>query len=514
MYIVGLDVGTTCCKAIVFDPDGNIISYSFQEYDIEFDETGKAEQDAERVWNITCSVLRKAIKESGKSKIRALSLSAQGDAIIPINRNFNALHKAILGVDYRSVRQVHECELIFGAKELFHLTGMRPHPINSLAKILWFKENHPEIYKKTWKITTYADYILGKLGADPVIDYTMASRTMAFDLKSRKWSRKILDKLNIDTNLLSDVKPSGTIVGEINKNLANKLGLSSNTVLVTGGHDQVCAALGAGVIEEGKGVVSTGTAEVLSSAFSQPILTDKMYDNFYPCYLYAKEGMFFTFSLNHIGGLLLKWYRDNFASTEVAEAERDGTDVFEKILKKVPEGPSNIMFMPHLNGSGTPWCDTYSKGAIIGLTMSTTRHDIVRAILESQTYELKINMEMLEANGIKVEKINAIGGGAKSPLWLQIKADILDRIISTLRVREAACLGAAILAGAAVSLYRSVDEGVKTTVNIDKTYYPNKQKNKIYNEKFTIYRSIYPTLLPINRSLSQKESKYEHSKHY
>lgn len=502
MALVGLDVGTTGCKAVVFDPQGNILGQGFEEYGILCNEPGMAEQDAEQVWKITCNVLKKALTESADKDIRALSLSVQGDAIIPVDKNFQAVYHAILGMDYRSLDQAKRCDDMFGARRLFDLTGMRSHPMNSVVKMLWLKEKRPEAYKNAWKITTYADFILGKLGAAPVIDYTMASRTMAFDLQQRQWSAQILEGLDIAPELLSEARPSGSVVGQVSATAAAATGLPQGVLLVTGGHDQTCAALGAGVICEGKGVVSTGTAEVLSTAFQAPALNEAMYAGFYPCYFYVREGMYFTFALNHVGGILLRWYRDQFAAVEVQEAEQNGLDPYAHILSKTPDKPSHVMVLPHLNGSGTPWCDMESKGAIVGLTLATTRHEIARAILESQTYELKINLATLEQAGVKVEEFSAVGGGAKSALWLQIKADILGRPIQTLKIREAACLGAAILAGAAAGIYQSLDEGVAQTVRPQAIFTPNPGRQAHYQELYETYTQIYPALRPINARLN------------
>jgi sugar (pentulose or hexulose) kinase len=226
-----------------------------------------------------------------------------------------------------------------------------------------------------------------------------------------------------------------------------------------------------------------------------------MFESYYPCYLYVREGRYFTFTLNHVGGLLLRWYRDTLAFPEVLEAGEKGQDPYEMILGRLPPGPSGLFVLPHFNGSGTPWCDLSSRGAILGLTLSTTRHDIARAILESQSYELAINLKELERAGVRVEELRAVGGGARSPLWLQIKADVLDRPITTLRVREAACLGAAILAGAAVGVYASVEEGVERTVAVGSTYRPDPARHRKYAGRLELYREVYPALARIHHRM-------------
>lgn len=501
MYLLGLDVGTTGCKAIIFDLDGNIKGYAFQEYGILCERPGWAEQDPENVWQLTKLVIKKAICESGITQIKAMSLSVQGDAIIPVDKKIMPLYNAILGMDYRSTQQADDCSLSIGERTLFDITGMRPHPMNSLTKILWLRDNRVDIHRRTYKFMTYADFILSRLGAEPVIDYTMASRTMAFDLDQKKWSKVILDKMNIDESIFSGAIPSGEVVGKINCDLSEEFGVERGLLLVAGGHDQTCAALGAGVIEENVAIDSHGTAEVVSTAFNTPRLNDFMYNSFYPCYCHAKKDMYFTFSLNHIGGVLLKWYRDNFCTAEIDEAGKMGIGVYALMESKAPQGPSSVMVLPHFNGSGTPWCDLNSKGAILGLTMATTRHDIVKAIMDSLTYELKINIETMKRAGIPINELRCVGGAAKSPLWLQLKADITGCRVNTLKVREAACLGAAILAGAAAGAYASVDEGVKNTVQVEHVYEPDQDCANLYNERYSVYTDIYRTLKGINQRL-------------
>lgn len=501
MYVIGLDIGTTACKAIVFDLEGKIKGYSSSGYDVIIKKPNWAEQEPEKVWAIAKNVIRKVIKESNFKDIKAICVSVQGDAVIPVDSKIHPLHNAILGMDYRSVREAQFCSELIGERELFNITGMRPHPITSLTKILWFKENTKDIYKETYKFMTYADFINSKLGAQPYIDWTMASRTMAYNLLKREWSEFILDKVGIDKSLFSNPVPSGEIIGKVSTNMAEDVGLPKECLIVSGGHDQTCAGIGAGCIKEGIAIDSHGTAEVLSTTFNAPVFNDYMYESYYPCYLHIKKGMYFTFSLNHVGGILLKWYKDNMGYFEGKEAQKLGRDIYELIDSKTKEGPSKLLILPHFNGSGTPWCDLSSKGAILGLTLSSTRHDISKAILDSLVYELRINIERMRKAGIKIEEVRAVGGGAKSPIWLQIKADILGCKIITLKTYEAACLGAAIIAGTAIGVYSSLEEGIKIAVTPKDEYTPNPEMQELYEERYNIYKDLYATLKDINRRL-------------
>lgn len=501
MNIIGLDVGTTGAKAIVFNLEGNILGYGFSEYGIIAEKPGYAEQNAEAVWQVTKDVIKQAIEQSGLKQIDALSLSVQGDAIIPVDASLMPLHPTLLGMDYRTVEEVEICKALFGDQQLFEQTGMRPHPMNSLTKILWFKRHMPELYDQTYKFMTYADFILSKLGAKPVIDYTMASRTMAFDLDKKAWSEPILKALKIEVSKLSEAVPSGESVGFLSEDLMMEWGLEKTVVLVAGGHDQTCAALGAGVIDENMAIDSHGTAEVVSAAFYQMRNNKEMYLAYYPCYCHVVEDMYFTFSLNHIGGILLKWFRDQFAFEERQLAEQNNQNAYTLLLERAPEQPSHVMVLPHFNGSGTPWCDLESKGAFIGLTMHTTKEDITKGIIDSLAYELRMNLEEMKKAGISISELRCVGGAAHSSKWLQVKADVTNCTVKTLKVREAACLGAALLAGTAIGGYSDLKEGVLKTVKIDQTYTPNPERYHIFNDKYVVYKEIYSALKLINQKL-------------
>ena len=352
-------------KAVVFDTSGNVRGSGFREYGVTCDQPGKAEQDALQVWALTVEALRDAVSASGMRSAAAIGLSVQGDAIIPLDSQGVPVHPAILGMDYRSAAEAQWCDRTIGARRLFDLTGMRPHALNAIVKALWLKRHRPEAWKSARRIVTYADFVLAQLGADPVIDWTMASRTMGFDLAGRRWSVEVLEALEIEPALLSRTVPSATAAGGLSREAAGKIGLEPGTLLATGGHDQTCAAVGAGIVKPGVGLLSAGTADVLSTASEHPLLSDAIFEGYYPCYLHACPGLYFTFSLNHVGGILFRWYRDTFGGAEVIQAVAAGSDPYDLMISAMPSGPSPLMILPHFNGSGNPVCDMNSKGAII-----------------------------------------------------------------------------------------------------------------------------------------------------
>jgi xylulokinase len=507
MDLIGLDVGTTGCKAVVFDAAGRPLGAGFREYGISTDASGKAEQDAEAVWGLAREALRDAVSAATARRggtppdVAGLSLSAQGDAIIALDRSGAAVSPALLGMDYRAAPQARACEERFGGEALFLRTGMRPHGLNSLCKALWLREERPEAWSRTAHVVTYADFVLGRLGAPGFVDETMASRTMAWDVARGAWDLDLLAALGLDGGLFSRAVPTGTVVGRLDPALARELGLGGAVALVAGAHDQPAGALGAGVVEDGDALLSTGTAEVLSTTFVAARPPPALYAGYYPCYASALPGRRFTFALNHVGGLLLRWYRDTWAAPERAEAARTGQDPYDLVLSGLPEGPSPLLFLPHLNGAGTPTCDPLSLGAIVGLTLASTRADVVKAILECQSYELLLNLFALREAGVRVERVTAAGGGARSPVWLQVKADVLGIPLRTLEVKEAACLGAAVIAGAGTGVFPSLAEGARRAVRFEAEYTPRPRFHEAYQRHFAVYRDLHAALRSIHARL-------------
>jgi len=492
-HLLSIDLGTTHCRVAVHDSGGACLGSASRRTPVLAGPGGAAEQDAEQVWETARDLMRQVAAETGANDLLALAVSAQGDAIIPIDRNGKALHNAILGMDYRALAQSTAVERRFGGRRIFRLTGMRPHPLNALCKLLWLKEERRAVFESARRIMTFSDFLAFRLGADPGIDVTMASRTMGFDLARGTWSGRMLSQLGIDPALLSPVVPSGAPLGRMSRGVSESLGLSARPMIVAGAHDQVCAALGAGVPVRCRSVISTGTAEVLSCAFDTPVLNRAMYDAFYPCSRFAGPGMFFTFSLNHTGGILLDWF--------LGLLDEGRPPSYDRVFSDLPEGPSPVLVLPHFNGSGTPWCDTRSLGAMLGLTLTTDRRDIALALLESLSFELRINLERMEAAGIAVGQPAAVGGGAKSRAWLQIKADILERPVSAPATPDAASLGAAILAGAGSGLFSTIAEGIGRLVPAAVTVEPRPATSARYRERYSIYRGVYPRLTPIHRRL-------------
>ncbi len=502
MSLIGLDIGTTGCKAIVFSSEGKTLGLGAREYSILTPHANWAEQDAEQVWELAWDALSEAVAEAGDDPPQALALSCQGEAVIPVDDEGRALRPAILGMDTRTSAENEWLAERFGAESLFNRTGMPVHTINTLPKLIWLQRHEPELWGTASQFLLYEDFFLRRMGGQATISHCLASRTQMYDLATGDWAEDILRECGIDRERLAPLAPAGGgVVGSLRQDLARELGLSQKVSLVSGGHDQACAACGSGVVEAGLAMVSTGTAEVVEVAMDTPALDAKLRKGNISVYRHVVPGLYLAMTLNHSGGLLLRWFRDTVCQWELEQARVSGQDAYELILADAPQGPTGLLVLPHFSGSGTPWLDTTSKGAILGLTFATTRPILAKAVLEGLTFELRINLDLLREAGVEITELHAVGGGARSPLWLQLKADICQVPLRVPQVTEAACLGAALLGGVGIGVYPDIETAVAQTVHLERRVEPQADSLAIYHERYQLYRQLYPTVIELQRQL-------------
>lgn len=496
MSIIGLDIGTTGCKSIAFNQEGAILAQHALEYPILTPHPNWAEQDAEQVFQLAWQCLQAItaqIKDSDPPT--AIALSCQGEAVIPVDKQGKALRPAILGMDTRTEAENHWLCETFGTEKLFKCTGMPVHTINTLPKLLWLKNHEPDMFNNSSHFLLYEDFFLNRLTGQVVIGHCLASRTQMYDLQMQNWAYDILERCEIDPQRLPqlaplDLQPIGTLLPEWKV----QLGLIQDVVFVSGGHDQACAALGSGVIKSGKAMVSTGTAEVVEVAMDTPALNHQLRDGNISIYRHVVPGLYLAMTLNHSGGLLLRWFRDTLCEPQIEKAKANNDDPYSLILNEAPEGPTSLFVLPHFAGSGTPWLDTESRGAILGLTFADTRSTIAKAILEGLTFELRINLDLLKESGVTISELHAVGGGVKSDLWLQLKADICQIPLRVPLVTEAACLGAALLAGTGTGIYTNLQDAVNQTVKQKTHIEPDNSSMKAYDNRYESYKKIYPKI--------------------
>jgi xylulokinase len=459
------------------------------------------ELDPEEVWNAVKGVIRQVTQAIPDDPVRALSVSTHGESVVPVDAQGRFLCRFITALDTRAAKETEWWGERLGKDRLFQITGMPLHPMYTVNKLMWLRQHQPDIFAAARRFLCMQDFIFHQLGLDPAMDYSLATRTMAFDVNQLAWSGEILSLAQLDVEQLSRALPSGSVLGEIAPSIAEELGMAPGAVGVTGGHDQPAGALGCGAIAEGIAMDSTGTVECVAVASPKLVLGTELLEGNLPIAPHTVAGMYLVLGYSSTGGALLRWYRDNFASAELQEAERTGQDVYDLILEQAVEGPSSVLILPHFFGSGTPWMDPDSKGAILGLDMTTNKGQIIKGILDSVTYETKLSVDVMETAGISVRELRAIGGGAKSPRWLQTKADIFGKPVVAMDVSEAACLGVAVLAGVATRSFSSIEEGVARMVRVKRIYEPDMAMHERYMQKAQRFAQVYPTLAELNHQL-------------
>jgi xylulokinase len=495
MGILGIDVGTSGCKATVVDPEGRILGRGYQEYTVSRPAEGQAELDADTVWAAVQAVLIQSLAAPGVGQgIQAISVSSFGETVVPIDRDGRALAPGMLYFDPRGAEEAAALGESLGPERILQVTGIALHPMYSICKIMWLQRHQPRLFGRTWKFLFFADLVLHRLGARPVTDYSLASRSMAFDVVRKRWSPEILGAVGIDPALFGEAVPAGTALGPVARELASSLGLNPGALLVAGGHDQACAALGAGAIRPGLAIDGMGTTECITPCFDRPVINTFMATSGFACVPHVVPDSYVTYAFNITSGSLLRWYRDQFGAVQVAEAGRRGVDPYQVLIEQALDGPSGLYVLPHFAGAATPYMDSSAVGAIVGLGLGTSPERIFKGLLEGITFEMMVNLARLAEAEVPITELRATGGLARSEKMLQLKADMMGLPVSSLAVSEAGTLGVAILAGTACGVYASLEEGVARLVKLRATYRPDPEQHRIYQEHFERYQRLYPAV--------------------
>lgn len=491
MSIAGLDVGTTGCKCTLYSENGEFLSESYLEY-CQSQGSENTEIDGLAVWESVKRVLRDIATEA--ADLKAIGVTSFGESVVLLDAGDKPLMNSMLYTDTRGEEQCERLVQRFGEKKLETITGLKPHCMYSISKLMWIRENKPEIYDAAKRILLFEDYIVYMLSGMAQIDYSLATRTMAFDISRLQWSDEILTFANIGKEKLADVVPTGSRAGYLKEDLAHLLGLPANVVIVSGCHDQMAATIGAGVLQPGMSVDGTGTVECITPVFHEIPSANIFFESGYSVTPHVTPGCYITYAFSFTGGALLKWYRDKLNGKKEEIEQREGRSIYDVLNDKVKDKPSGLLVLPHFSGAATPYMDSHSTGAIVGLTLATDAIDIYRALMEGVTFEMLLNMEHLRAAGIEIREIRATGGGANSGLWLQMKADILNIPVVSLGVAQAGTMGCVMLAGIACGMYQNLEEAVGIFVKDGITYYPRKEKNKEYLKIYSKYKKLYSAI--------------------
>lgn len=500
MGLMGIDLGTTGVKAVCFDHGGAVLSSAYREYPIFSPRPGWMELDPERVWRDTAEAVREAAARCA-DPVSAVGISCLGEAVAMLDERGRVLHPTIVGFDNRATELAERWLAGRDRLRLMAITGMPPSQLFTLFKLMWLKEHKPDVYARLEHVYCYMDWAMYRMGVEPLIDYGTGARTMALDIRRRCWSEEICEAAGIRTDFWARPVQAGTVAGELGAKAAARLGLPKGCKVVAGAHDQSSGAMASGAIHGGIAMDGTGTVECIALAVPQQVVNETMLENNFNCQPHAVPDLFITLCFNPTGGSLLRWFRDTLAAEEKAQAEREGRDVYDVLLGKMADEPSRLFVLPHFTVSGTPYMDPKAQGAILGLSLTTTKAELIRAILEGITWEMKLNLSLMQKAGIEVNELRAIGGAAKSEKWLQLKADMFGKPVVRLEVTEAVCLGAAVNAGAATGVYSSYAEAAEAVVRKERTFEPDPKRQAWYDARLAAYREIYPAVKRVRERL-------------
>lgn len=491
MSLLGLDIGTTGCKAVVFDEQGKILSSAYREYPLEIPTPGRCELNTEQAWQAIVAVIQNAAREvKDRDPVLALGVSAIGDATTPIDRQGKALGASVVGSpDLRAIPQVEWIAQNIGREKVYQATGVALHTMCVIPKVMWFRQNHPDVYERAWKFAGWQEILQVRLGLEPVLDFSQACRSAGLNIHTLHWDSDLLKACEIDEQKFCRLATSRHIVGEIDVSHARLFGLSPGVRVVAGGFDQACAALGCGVFEADKASLSIGTVEFVTAVSDTLLLENSLLEGNHGCGLHVLSGHYTSLAYIITAGAVLRWYRDTLGLPEKQAAEEQGADPYDYLIAQTPARPARVYVFPYFAGTGTPWLDTRQRGSMFGLALDTERNEIVKGILDSLCYELRLNLESLAASGFDVKKLHASGGGARSARWMQLKADIAGVTIETTQIQEAGCLGAAFLAGLAIGVYDS-ERDILSLLRFDNVYEPRPAIWSRYEDAFHTYQEI------------------------
>ena len=498
MSIAGLDIGTTGAKAIAFDLDGKVLASAYKEYPIHSPHPGHMELDPGEMRAAATEVVGTVATAVAGDPIQSIACSALGEAAIPVDGDGRPLARAIIGFDARGAAECEEFREKIDNKSVFAITGHSINSFHTLFKILHRRTHDPDVFRKTRKFLCANDFMAQCMGLEPAIDWALASRTLLFDISTLNWSDRLLSAADLSPDLFARPVAPGEPIGELR---ANDFGLPKGCILAGGLHDQPAGILGAAV-GTGESMYATGTVVCLGVHFEQKPDAAVMAPNNLCTYPTYGDGQYVSLAYNFTGGSLLKWYRDVFGADQVARAAKRGGDPYDVILEGLPADPTDVLVLPHFTTTGTPWMDPHALGAFFGLRLTTSREEIIKAILEGVTYEVKLNQAILAEAGIDITLFKAIGGAAKSQTWMQLNADILDRPIAVLEMPEAAALGTALLGAKAAGLIDSVEDAADRFATIGRTFEPDPRRAARYAERFAIYRDLYPNTRDLSHRLA------------
>ena len=508
MYLIGIDVGTSGTKTVLFDEAGTPKASATIEYPLYQPKNGWAEQDPHDWWNAVCGTVSEVIGKSGvqAGDIRGVGISGQMHGLVMLAKDGEVIRNSIIWCDGRTGAECDYITEAVGRERLIEISANPALTGFTAGKILWVRNHEPRNYERCAHILLPKDYIRYMLTGEYATEVSDASGMNLMDIPRRKWSDEILTKLGIEKSMLGKMYESCEITGTVTEEAAKRTGLAPGTPVVGGAGDNAAAAVGTGVVRDGKAFTTIGTSGVIF-AHSNKVTIDK--GGRVHTFCAAVPGAWTVMSCTLAAGLSLKWYRDNFCRAEMETA--DGMDVDSYVLlneqiAKVPIGSDKLIFAPYLMGERSPLLDENARGVFFGLSARHTKYNLLRAVMEGVTFSQRECYDIFREMGVPFTEMLATGGGGKSPLWRQMLADVYGCNVTTLKTQEGPALGVAILAGVGAGIYASVEEGCEAVIKTDTVQKPISGNSPEYEKYYRLYRKIYPSLKEQFKELAGIES--------
>jgi len=507
-YLMGIDLGSTSLKGVIYDLDGNVVasgSRPTERFHPNPEHPEWTVWEPAQIWGGTAEAVTEAVSQlDDPGQIRAVAVTGMGMDGLPIDEAGNWLYPFISWHDPRTTPQFQWFKEHIGAEKVFSIGGNPLWAINSALRILWVAEHEPEIMARTDKWLLIEDFLNFMLCGRRATDYSMASCTLLFDQRKRDWSDEMLALSGIDRALMPDVYPSGTVLGEVSAVAAEATGLPVGTPVVLGGHDHLCGALPVGAFRPGVVLDVTGTWECVETVVPEPVLTDRVREVGVTIQAHVARGVYGAWG-GSVAGELLEWFRKQFGHQAARQADQDGGTDWDHLMagaEAAPPGANGVMFLPHMSAAGCPIEDPHSLGAFVGMSTRATDGDMLRSVIEGLDYQfLEIVNAMEAALERNFDTFVAVGGAVRNAFWMQNKADVIGRPIEVPDVPESTPLGAAILAGIGVGLYKDEHDAFDRVYKPGRTFEPDPRLSALYAGWFKIYQGLYPTLRPVSHQL-------------
>ena len=495
-YLLGIDLGTSGTKTVLFDERCTPVASATIEYPMSQPRNGWAEQNPDDWWRAAIGTIQDVISQSKVSAedIASVGISGQMHGLVMLDGDGGVLRPSIIWCDQRTAEECRWMTERVGAKKMIEITANPALTGFTASKILWVRKHQPDIYKQCRHILLPKDYLRYKLTGDFATEVSDASGMQLLDVPKRRWSDELLGLLDIDPALLAKVYESPEVTGAISSEAAGVTGLSVKTIVVGGAGDNAAAAVGTGVVADGKAFTTIGTSGVVFAHTDTLSIDPKGRVHTFCC---SVPGAWHVMGVTQAAGLSLQWFRNQFCQAEMSAADGLGQDPYvlmDQQAKRVPIGANRLLYMPYLMGERTPHLDADCRGAFIGLSGMHTRQDMLRAVMEGVVYSLRDCVEILRGMGANPAEMLACGGGGSSPLWRQMLADVYACPVRTVQSKEGPALGAAILAGVGAGLYRSVPEACAELIRLNPPQDPIAENSQLYEPYYELYTSMYPSL--------------------